>query len=363
MKQLAGQLLVVGFVGPELPLALREQLAASERAGVIVFRRNLPSLDATHALLRDVASASAAASPPFVGVDEEGGRVRRLPAPFPALPPMRALGTHEDPQLCRRAGAALGKALRAVGFNLDFAPVLDVDTNPANPVIGDRSFATTPEDVARLALAFADGMRDGGLIPCGKHFPGHGDTETDSHFALPRVRHDRERLDRVELAPFRAACAHGLEALMSAHVVFDALDTDLPATLSVAVATDLLRGSLGFSGVLFSDDLEMRALSGRMSIEESAVGAVLAGCDALLICEHEELAVRAHAALIRECESSPAFKARAQQAVSRSLALREARRPTPVTADLFESAIAASDLQKIARSLPSSGKIRMMFGP
>ena len=209
----------------------------------------------------------------------------------------------------------------------------------------------TPEDVARLALAFADGMRDGGIIPCGKHFPGHGDTETDSHFALPRVRHGRERLDRVELAPFRAACAHGLEALMSAHVVFDALDADVPATLSVAVATDLLRAGLGFSGVLFSDDLEMRALSGRMSIEESAVGAVLAGCDVLLICEHEALAERAHSALIRECETSPAFKSRAQQAVARSLGLREPNRPTPVGREELTAALRDSGLEEIVRDL------------
>jgi beta-N-acetylhexosaminidase len=350
LRQLAGQLLVVGFAGPELPKTLATALAASELGGVILFKRNLPSLEGSHALLCGVQHAGQDATPPFVGVDEEGGRVRRLPAPFPALPPMRVLGSRADPGLCRRAGAALGQALRAVGFNLDFSPVLDVDTNPQNPVIGDRAFASTPGDVARLALAFGDGLGAAGVIACGKHFPGHGDTESDSHFTLPRVRHDRPRLDAIELAPFRAACAHGLPAIMSAHVVFDALEREGPATLSLAIATDLLRGELGFSGVLFSDDLEMRALSGRMSIEESAVGAVAAGCDVLLICEHQDLAERAHAALLRECETSPAFAGRVRQAVARSLALRRQHPPSPANAEELAEAIEASGLRQIAET-------------
>ncbi len=351
LRQLAGQLLVVGFGGAELPRQLAEQLTRSERGGVILFKRNLPSLDAAHALLCSVAAARADAAPPFVGVDEEGGRVRRLPAPFPALPPMRTLGARGDATLCRNAGHALGRALQALGFNLDFSPVLDVDTNPANPVIGDRAFANTPGGVARMALAFADGLTAGGVIPCGKHFPGHGDTETDSHFALPRVRHDRARLDSVELAPFRAACSHGLAALMSAHVVFDALDPEVPATLSMGIATDLLRGALGFSGVLFSDDLEMRALSGRMSIEESAVGAVLAGCDVLLICEHEELQERAHAALIRKLETSPAFADRAREAVARSTGLRAGHPPRPCPRNELPAALEVSGLAALVDAL------------
>ncbi|MEZ4226266.1 MAG: beta-N-acetylhexosaminidase [Polyangiaceae bacterium] len=341
---LAGQLLVVGFAGAELPLELARQLAAGTRAGVILFRRNLPDLPSSHALLRAVAAVAANATPPFVGVDEEGGRVRRLPAPFPGLPPMRSLGLQGDEATCRATGAALGKGLRAVGFNLDFAPVLDVDTNPDNPVIGDRAFSSEPDTVARLALAFAAGLRSAGIIPCGKHFPGHGDTETDSHLTLPRVTHSSERIESIELAPFRAAAAAGLECLMSAHVVFDALDPGVPATLSSRIATRLLREELGFRGVLFSDDLEMRALAGRMSIEESAVGAILAGCDVLLVCEHEELAERAHAALARECECSPAFRRRAEQAAERSGELRRRNPPRPVAPGSLMAAIEASGL-------------------
>jgi beta-glucosidase-like glycosyl hydrolase len=156
--------------------------------------------------------------------------------------------------------------------------VLDVHTNPANPVIGNRAFGTSPERVARHALAFWRGLRSAGLVGCGKHYPGHGDTYTDSHHELPVVAHDADRLRAVELAPFAAAAQAGLEAFMTAHVLYPALDPDRPATLSRRIATDLLRDELGFRGVLVSDDMGMKAVADRYSIEELAVGAIEAGC-------------------------------------------------------------------------------------
>src|SRR5690606_25279027 len=189
--------------------------------------------------------------------------------------------------LARKLGAAMGRELHALGVDLDFAPVLDVHSNPANPIIGDRAFGTEPEAAALRALAFADGLVDAGVLPCGKHFPGHGDTASDSHVERPRLTHDLALLRRRELVPFARAAAAGLPMLMTAHVVFDALDPGVPATLSRRVLGELLRDELGFRGLVVSDDLDMKSIAGTMDVGEAAVAAIEAGCDALLLCEDE----------------------------------------------------------------------------
>jgi beta-N-acetylhexosaminidase len=320
--ELAGHLLVVGFDGTSVPAALARELHDATRAGVILFRRNLPDVETTRALTGAIAALGPDGAPPlFIAVDEEGGRVSRLPAPEPKLPPARVFGDAGDVALARDGGRAIGARLAELGFNWDFAPILDVDSNPQNPVIGDRAYSSDPARVATLGLAFAAGLAEGGVLACGKHFPGHGDTDTDSHLALPRVAHPRARLDAVELAPFRAAAAAGLESLMTAHVVLSAIDGDVPATLSPRVMTDLLRGELGYRGVLVSDDLEMRAVADRWGVAEAAVLAIRAGCDVVLVCKSAERAAAAHAALTREIDSSPAFRTLAAHAARRPLRL------------------------------------------
>ncbi len=199
---------------------------------------------------------------------------------------------------------------------MNFAPVLDVNTCAGNPVIGDRAFGSDPETCARFGTAWIRGLQATGLLACGKHFPGHGDTRLDSHVDLPSVEQPRERLESVELVPFRAAAAAGVASMMTAHVVYAALDARVPATLSRAVCTDL-REAIGFQGMLVSDDLEMKAIGERWSIEEAAVAAVAAGCDALLVCWSQEKQDRALEALVREAERSPAFRARCEEARGR----------------------------------------------
>jgi beta-N-acetylhexosaminidase len=336
--RLAGQLLVVGFSGPRLPDAIARALAAGHLGGVILFGRNLPSADAACALTSAVATHAAPEWPPFIGIDEEGGRVTRLPLPLPRLPALRKLGEEGSQEHVRKLGTALGGLLSALGINLDFAPVLDVDTNPDNPVIGDRSFGPDPHLVARFGAELAQGLLSSGVLPCGKHFPGHGDTSLDSHLELPYVRHPESRLRAVEFLPFLAAIRADIPALMTAHVVYDALDPEVPATLSDAIGQRLLRSELGFSGVLFSDDLEMQALSARMDIAESAERAVRAGCDALLICHRADVQARAHAALSRLCVEDARFRARALEAVNRSLAWRQRFPPRPGTPAELEQA-------------------------
>lgn len=344
LPQLCGQLLVVGFSGTSLPAALEAALREGRMGGIIVFKRNLPSLEIAHAINRATQGAAPADLPPFIAVDQEGGRVGRLPPPFLKLPPMRQLGALGDPALLERVGRVLGTELRRLGYNLDFAPVLDVDSNPDNPVIGDRAFSADPAEVARLACAALAGIQAAGVMACGKHFPGHGDTHLDSHLDLPFVRHPEARLRAVELPPFRAAVQRGVATLMTAHVVYDGLDPDRPATLSPRISTQLLRGELGFAGVLFSDDLEMRALADRMSVEESAVAAIRAGCDALLVCSDLALADRAHAALTREAERDTSFFARCREAATRGL---EARRRFPPRPDADASGVGGREARAL----------------
>ena len=348
--ELTGQLLVCGFNGARVPPELLTQLARGRRGGVILFSRNIESLEGVRACCSEIAQLGLDPAP-FICVDQEGGRVRRLKAPVLPLPPMRRLGDLGDPELTRRAGAQMGRELAALGFNVDFAPVLDVDSNPDNPIIGDRSFSRDPALVARHGAALAEGLEGAGVMACGKHYPGHGDTDLDSHLDLPRVSAPRERLDALELAPFRALSGR-VASLMSAHVVYDALDPDRPATLSAKIATKLLRGELGFEGVLFSDDLEMRALADRHSVEHSAVEAIRAGCDALLICSRGDWQERAHRALMEAADADAAFHDRCREAAGRVLAARQRfpLRPAP-SAGALDGAIGGPEAEALVAAL------------
>lgn len=327
-KQLCGSLIVGGFNGETLPPEMRQSLQRGERGGVVLFRRNIPSVETALLLNLEVLSlCSGGPAPPFIAVDEEGGRVQRLSAPALKIPPMQRIG--HDLALVERVAQAVGTELKALGFNLNFAPILDVDSNPQNPIIGDRAFAKDPAGVIAGATAYLKGLASTGVLSCVKHFPGHGDTTQDSHLTLPTVTHDRARLDQIELAPFKALLPIAPTA-MTAHVVFEGLDPGVPASRSPKICTALLRDQLKFNGVLFSDDLEMKALSAHASVEDNAVACIAAGCDALLICQDVEWQERALAALIREYENSASFAERCRGAYRRNLAIRGMVKPEPV---------------------------------
>ena len=328
---LVGQLIVGGFAGPTLPPSMARELAEKRRGGCILFKRNLPSVPEAADLCAAILEASPRDLPPFIGVDQEGGRVVRLPAPALALPPMRELASFDDLDLVMKAAMAVGIELGAIGFNIDFAPVLDVNTQAENPVIGDRAFGSDARNVMRCGVAFVRGLQSANVMACGKHFPGHGDTKVDSHIELPIVDHPRARLDQLELPPFRAAMGAGIAALMAAHVVYSRLDEGVPATLSRAICGSLLRAELGFEGVLFSDDLEMKAITARYAIEDAALEAVWAGCDALLVCSDEQAQSRVHEALVRAAEKDAKFRERCREAATRVLRLRRLCPPRPTT--------------------------------
>jgi beta-N-acetylhexosaminidase len=324
-----GQLLWLGFEDSEPPETLRRDITAGDVGAVILFQRNLRALDGgrtdVEALIQVTAAlhaAAPAAGPPlWIAIDQEGGSVQRVRAPATVWPPMLSFdglpSEIEDAALAERVGEALGRELFALGIDVDFAPVLDVHTNPANPVIGRRAFATEPEAVARRALALARGLERAGVVSCGKHYPGHGDTDTDSHLALPRLSHALERLEAVELRPFRRAVAAGMPMIMTAHVVFAALDDTVPATLSRAVITGLLRERMGYEGIVVSDDLDMRAIVAHYGVGDAAVRAIQAGCDALLLCRDVAHQQQAREALIRAGERDAEMRASLARAAER----------------------------------------------
>ncbi len=329
LPQLCGQLIVVGFQNSSLPDDLAEDLAAGLRAGVILFRRNAPDIATTWRNCRRAAEVCDPHLAPLIAVDQEGGRVARLPQPVPTLPSMRELGRLNDVGLIERAAEAVARGLAALGFNCNFAPVLDVDSNPQNPIIGDRSFSREPQMVAHYGCAFARGLNRGGVLACGKHFPGHGDTLQDSHHELPRVNRTLSELEANELLPFREAAAIGLDAIMTAHVVFSALDAHSPATLSPLILTKLLRANWGYQGLVISDDLDMGAIQKHHTLQSGAIAAIRAGCDLVLICHSTGAASQVLDALVNEAENSPEFCARVYESARRSLSARLRCPPRP----------------------------------
>ena len=284
LRRTTAQLFMVGIPGPTLDAPTRAFLAEHPPGGVILFKRNVRSAAQLRRLVAAIHDTGAGV-PPLVALDHEGGRVHRLSPPFTRFPPAFTIGARGDARLVEAVGRAMGRELRAVGIDLDFAPVLDVWSNPRNRVIGDRAFASEPARVARFGLALARGLARAGVIACGKHFPGHGASTGDSHFVLPRMRRSRRMLAATDLVPFARAIAAGLPALLTAHVVYPALDPRRPATLSPLICRDLLRRRLGFRGVLFSDDLDMNAVAARTTPARIAVQALQAGCDMLLSCQ------------------------------------------------------------------------------
>jgi beta-N-acetylhexosaminidase len=287
-ERAAAAFLMIGFDGPDLTDGARS-LVSRGAFGAILFARNFADREQVGGLCRSIKSA-APDRPVAVAVDQEGGRVLRFRgAGFTDVPAMRDVGLHGGPGRARAIGALLASELRPLGIDIDFAPVLDVDSNPANPVIGERSFHRGPERVAECGAALVEGLQSGGVAACGKHFPGHGDTDLDSHHHLPRLAHDLARLRAIELVPFRAAIAAGVASIMSSHILFPALDATRPATMSPAVLDGILRKELGFTGTVFSDDLEMKAIAEHYPMPGAAVDAARAGCDVLLVCHTAEL--------------------------------------------------------------------------
>lgn len=286
MNTSLGQLMLIGFEGTRASRGLLDFIRNEQIGGVIIFRRNFESAKQLKKLTSELQDA--ADGKLLVCIDHEGGRVVRLGdqfTHFPAAARVAELGANAVYEV----GLKMGKELSSAGINLNFAPVLDVATNAFNPVIGDRSFGSDPTTVAELAVEMMHGLHDGGVIPCGKHFPGHGDTDLDSHLSLPVVSHTLKRFEACEFHPFRVAIAAGVPMIMTAHLFAPNLDPRWPATISRRITNEILRKKLGFNGVIVTDDLRMKGISNLMSIPEAAVKAIEAGHDMVMICRVMEL--------------------------------------------------------------------------
>jgi beta-N-acetylhexosaminidase len=310
IKKLVGSLLIVGFEGPRLTASCRNYLEQWDLGGVILFKRNIENLEQVASL--NTLIGETAAVPPVISVDHEGGKVFRLPEPFTVFPPMGRVGQKylkdRDPELAEEVGRALGRELRAAGFNVDYAPVLDVNSNPSNPVIGERAFGSDPEEVAELGAALLEGLAEAGVLGCGKHFPGHGDTFEDSHEILPKVDKTRHDLNVCELIPFKEAVAKQVPMIMTAHVLYPQLDPNWPATLSEKILTDILRKELAYEGIIVSDDLFMKGITAHWSLAEAAERFFRIGGDMLLLCHKEEAQRRVAAHLVHLAEKDDAFR-------------------------------------------------------
>ena len=278
LKKIAGQLIMIRFPGTVLDAATAEFLKANSIRAVCLFRGNMTDSEQLGKLTADLRAVMGPES--LIGIDQEGGAVVRSTW-VPAPPAAMGLGAANDTDLSYRTGSAVARAVKALGFNWNFAPVLDLNNNPHNPVIAERSFGAEPKRAAELAMSWMAGSHAEGVACCVKHFPGHGDTNVDSHRDLPTVNKPVEELNRLELAPFRIASG-AAPAMMTAHIVYPTLDPDNPATMSRRILKDLLRDDWKYKGIIITDGMDMHAIAGRYGVGNAAVRALTAGADMVM---------------------------------------------------------------------------------
>lgn len=283
VARMAGRLFLFGFKGAAIDHEIQSFIQRDYLSGVILFARNIETLDQVKKLNRELQHL--ANYPLLIGIDQEGGRVQRLKEPFFQLPPMGLLKEQYQPEALEGLGQKLGEELLRLGFNLDFAPVLDIFSNPKNSVIGNRAFGTDSDTVIQYALPFLKGLKRC-VITCGKHFPGHGDTIIDSHLDLPVEQRTVAGLRKRELLPFIAGIDAGVDSMMSAHILFEQID-QYPGTLSQKILGDLLRKELAFDRVIFSDDMDMNAMKNHYDVEEMVYKGLNAGIDIFIVARND----------------------------------------------------------------------------
>jgi beta-N-acetylhexosaminidase len=352
-KRHAGQRLVIGWPKPYVDDDFRRLVREIKPAGFVLFKHNIEDPAQVLELNRELASLVDPATPAIRCVDQEGGRVQRVRTPATVWPPMRVVGRN-GVETTRKVARALALELRAMGFDLNFAPDADVDSNPKNPVIGDRSFGDNAAEVAKHVEAFVYEHQRARVIACAKHFPGHGDTSVDSHLALPIVEREAADLREVELPPFKAAVDAGVGSVMSAHVLYPAWDEDLPGTLSARVLHKLLRDELGYDGVVFSDDLEMKAIHGKWTVDQQVDLMTRAGVDVLLPCHQSAMQLDYFEAMVKAQELDLGFHKACKTASDRVQAMRTRFFGEP-RASLGLDIVGCAEHQELARLVAARG--------
>lgn len=325
LEEKVGQLVIVGVEAYENDQYSKLLIEKYHVGGFIIFKKNILNTSQLLGLLNSLKDTNAARNgiPLFLSVDEEGGRVSRLPKEFKKFPTNQMIGKKNDSALSGQIGSVLGEELSAFGFNMNFAPVLDINSNPKNPIIGNRSFGATAQLVSELGVATMKGIQSQNVIAVVKHFPGHGDTSVDSHIGLPKVEHDLERLKSFELKPFASAVENGADAVMVAHILLPELDASYPASISKPVITDLLRGEMGFGGVVMTDDFTMGAVTKNYDFAKAAVRAINAGGDIVLVCHGFDKQEKVLKALFAAVKTGQISEERLNQSLYRILELKQ----------------------------------------
>ncbi|QUH18887.1 beta-N-acetylhexosaminidase [Alkaliphilus sp. B6464] len=287
-----GQLVLVGMDGYDVNDNIKELIQSYHVGGIILYRKNVKDSNQLLSLINSLKSSNSSNKAPlFISVDEEGGSVSRNPNEVKKLPTARSIGKTKDSSLAFEAGRLLGQTVKKFGYNMNFAPVLDIDSNPLNPVIGNRSFGGTIEVVSTMGFEMFKGINEEGVIPVIKHFPGHGDTSVDSHIGLPVVDHDLKRIMDFEIVPFKHTIDNGADVVMVSHILMSQIDPEYPASMSSMVINDILRDKLKFEGVVITDDMTMGAIEKNYNIGDAAVRSIKAGTDIILVGHNYEKAV------------------------------------------------------------------------
>ncbi|AEY64538.1 beta-N-acetylhexosaminidase [Clostridium sp. BNL1100] len=319
-----GQMVIVGIDGYVADEHARQMIEENNVGGFILFKSNIQNSNQMLGLLNSLKSINRANKVPlFLSVDEEGGRVSRLPDEFLKIPSNKTIGKLNNSSVSHQVGSIIGEELKSFGMNMDFAPVLDINSNPKNPVIGDRSFGTAPDLVSKLGIQTMQGLQSQNIIPVVKHFPGHGDTSTDSHVGLPRVNNDLKRLRNFELRPFADAIENGAEAVMVAHILLPKIDPENPASFSRTIISDILRTEMNYDGVVITDDFTMGAIVKNYNIGQAAVKSILAGSDIVLVCHDYDKQKAVISALKNAAQSGQLPLDRIDQSVTRILRLKQ----------------------------------------
>ena len=280
-----GQMIAIGIDGYSVDDTAKQLITDKKVGGVILFKDNISNSNQLLQLINDIKGINSTNKIPiFISVDQEGGRVNRLPSEIKSLPSNEIIGNKNDNKLAYDIGKNIGYALGSFGFNMDFAPVLDVNSNPNNTVIGDRSFSNDKDKVASLGASEINGFKDSNIISVAKHFPGHGDTATDSHYALPIINKTLDELKSVEFVPFKKAIEEKVPAIMVSHILMPQIDANNPASMSKTIITDILRKDLKFDGLIVTDDMTMGAVTNELDITTACINSINAGADLLLVC-------------------------------------------------------------------------------
>ncbi|SIS62747.1 beta-N-acetylhexosaminidase [Salimicrobium flavidum] len=324
LNEKIGQMVIAGLDGTSLTTPDERLMTDYHVGGFIFYGDNLETRQQSINFVNEVKAANQGNKLPlFISVDQEGGRVARLPG-VNTTPSNKAIGETNDPDYAYSIGQTLGQQLNSMGFNLDYAPVLDINSNPDNPVIGDRSYGDNADIVSRMGIQTMKGIQSENIIPVIKHFPGHGDTSVDSHLELPRVTKSLNQLEQLELIPFKKAIDEGANVVMIAHILLSELDADYPASMSETVITELLRNQLDFNGVVITDDMTMGAIADNYGMGEAAVKSVEAGSDIVLVAHGNQNVIDVIEAIKAAVEDGEISERSINESVQRIISLKRA---------------------------------------